>query len=87
MPGAEETKVPTELRALVADVMDVDTDSFDDGTHFMEDLGVDSLMAMEIMVALEKKYHVKFNEPELRRITCLMNIHELLLAKQGVSPA
>ena len=87
MPGAEETKVPAELRSLVADVMDVDADSFEDEAHFMEDLGVDSLMAMEIMVALEKKYRVKFNEPELRRITCLRNVHELLLAKQGASSA
>ena len=87
MPGAEETKVPAELRALVADVMDVEADSFDDEAHFMEDLGVDSLMAMEVMVALEKKYRVKFTEPELRRITCLRNVHELLLTKQGASPA
>lgn len=87
MQGAEETKVPAELRTLVADVMDVEADSFDDEAHFMEDLGVDSLMAMEIMVALEKKYRVKFNEPELRRITCLRNIHELLLTKQGTAPA
>jgi acyl carrier protein len=86
MPGLEETKVPAELRALVADVMDVEADSFDDEAHFMEDLGVDSLMAMEIMVALEKRYRVKFNEPELRRITCLRNVHELLLAKQGATP-
>lgn len=87
MPGAEDTKVPAELRALVAGVMDVDADSFEDEAHFMEDLGVDSLMAMEIMVALEKKYRVKFTEPELRRITCLRNVHELLLAKQGALPA
>lgn len=87
MPGAEEIRVPAELRALVADVMDVDPDSFSDEAHFMEDIGVDSLMAMEIMVALEKKYHVKFTEPELRRITCLRNVYELLLAKQGAPPA
>ncbi len=86
MPGTEEARVPAELRALVAEVMDVEADSFDDEAHFMEDLGVDSLMAMEIMVALEKRYRVKFTEPELRRITCLRNVHELLLTKQGASP-
>jgi acyl carrier protein len=87
MPGAEEIKVPAELRALVADVMDMEADSFDDEAHFMEDLGVDSLMAMAIMVALEKKYRIKFTESELRMITCLRNVHELLLTKQGASQA
>lgn len=83
MPQTTETVVPVELRMLVADVMDVDVDSLGDESHFMEDLGVDSLMALEIMVALEKKYQVKFLEPELRKITCLKNVHELLVQKQG----
>lgn len=83
MPQTIETAVPVELRMLVADVMDVDVQSLGDESHFMEDLGVDSLMALEIMVALEKKYHVKFLELELRKITCLKNVHELLIEKQG----
>lgn len=74
--------VPGELRMLVADVIDVDEESLGDESHFIEDLGVDSLMALEIMVALEKRYHVKFAEAELKQITCLRNIHELLEAKQ-----
>lgn len=85
MPQITDTGVPAELRTLVADVMDVDAQSFGDESHFMEELGVDSLMALEIMVALEKKYHVKFLEPELRKITCLKNVHELLIEKQGAS--
>jgi acyl carrier protein len=80
-----ETEERAELRQFVADVMDVDVQSFGDETHFMEDLGVDSLMALEIMVAVEKKYHVKFFEPELRKITCLKNVHELLIEKRGAS--
>jgi acyl carrier protein len=85
MSQLTETEERAELRQLVADVMDVDAESFGDESHFMEDLGVDSLMALEIMVALEKKYHVKFFEPELRKITCLKNVHELLIEKRGAS--
>jgi len=82
MPQTIESKVPAELKTLVASVMDVDENSYSDESHFIEELGVDSLMALEIMVTLEKKYHVKFSEPELRKITCLRNVYELLIAKQ-----
>jgi len=87
MPQEIEGKVPIELRTLVANVMDVEEKSVSDEAHFMEELGADSLMALEIMVAVEKTYQVKFSEPELRKITCLRNVYELLLAKQGTSLA
>jgi len=83
MSQTNQQGVPEELRQLVADVMDVEEESVTDEAHFIEDLGVDSLMALEIMVALEKRYRVKFTEPELRKITCMRNVYELLEAKQA----
>jgi acyl carrier protein len=74
-----------ELRAVVAGVLDVDVDEVGDDTDFVDDLEVDSLMALEVVVVLEKKYGVKLQESELKRITCLRNAHELLSAKLGAS--
>lgn len=87
MPQSLPSAVPAELKTLVAQVMDIEETNLGDEAHFIEDLGMDSLMALEIMVVLEKRYHVKFTEPELRKITCLRNVHELLLEKQGASLA
>ncbi|GHJ36850.1 acyl carrier protein [Streptomyces sp. TS71-3] len=74
-----------ELRRTIADVLDVDEAELTDDAHFVETLGVDSLMALEVMVVLEKKYGVKLEESELKEVTCLRRAHELLAAKLGVN--
>ena len=74
-----------ELRLVIASVLDIDEKNIEEGAHFVKDLGVDSLMALEIMVTLEKKYGVKLTEQELKQITCLKNVYELLLLKTAKS--
>ncbi|MDW6062484.1 acyl carrier protein [Streptomyces sp. NPDC000941] len=70
-----------ELRAFVADVLDVEEEEVTDDADFVEELGVDSLMALEVMVVLEKKYSVKLQEQEMKEITCLSNVYDLLASK------
>jgi acyl carrier protein len=70
-----------ELRAIVAEVLDVDAGEIGDESSFVDDLEVDSLMALEIVVVLEKKYRVKLAERELKQISCLNNAYELMSAK------
>ncbi|MEU9795529.1 acyl carrier protein [Streptomyces sparsogenes] len=72
-----------ELRAFVADVLDVEEEDVTDDADFVKELGVDSLMALEVMVVLEKKYSVKLGEQEMKEITCLRNVHDLLASKLG----
>ncbi|WFB09325.1 acyl carrier protein [Streptomyces sp. LX-29] len=70
-----------DLRATVAEVLDIDEDLLTDEAHFTEDLDVDSLMALGVMVVLEKKYEVKLREEELKDITSLRRVHDLLAEK------
>ncbi|WP_405937306.1 acyl carrier protein [Streptomyces sp. NBC_00726] len=70
-----------QLRDLVADVLDLDVAEVTDEAHFTEDLDVDSLMALEITVRLEKEYGVKLAEAELASITSLQGTYELLDGK------
>jgi len=67
-----------QLRELVADVLDLDVAEVTDEAHFVDDLDVDSLMALEITVRLEKEYGVKLQETELTAITSLRGTYELL---------
>jgi acyl carrier protein len=71
------------LRDLLADVLDLDRTSISDDARFVEDLGMDSLMALEIMVALEKHHKVKLNEDDLHKITNLRDVQSLLAEKLG----
>ncbi|MEV4015103.1 acyl carrier protein [Nonomuraea angiospora] len=68
-----------ELRAAVAATLDIDVAEVTDEAHFVEDLEVDSLMALEIAVSLEKKYQVKISEDELADVTTLNSTHALLV--------
>ncbi len=72
-----------ELRTFVADVLDVDEEDVTDDADFVKTLGVDSLMALEVMVVLEKKYAVKLEEREMKDITTLRKVHDLLASKLG----
>lgn len=72
-----------ELRIIVADVLDVEVDELTDDAHFVDDLEVDSLMALEVMVVLERRYSVKLGENELKEVTSLDKAHALLLDKVG----
>jgi acyl carrier protein len=70
-----------ELREVVAEVIDVETAEVLDDAGFVDDLGVDSLMALEIVVVLEKKYGVKLGESELKKISTLQGAYDIMRAK------
>ncbi|MEU7471476.1 acyl carrier protein [Streptomyces sp. NPDC044984] len=74
-----------ELRHTVAEVLDLGVDEVSDDASFTEDLEVDSLMALEVVVVLEKKYRLRLEEHELRRITSLGNAYDVLLGKLGAA--
>ncbi|MFF9062349.1 acyl carrier protein [Streptomyces sp. NPDC101213] len=70
-----------ELRSVIAQVLDVDAAEITDDVRFVDDLEVDSLLALEIVVVLEKKYGIKLPESELRRIVTLQSAYDLLTGK------
>ncbi|MBH5335536.1 acyl carrier protein [Streptomyces pactum] len=70
-----------DLRELVAEVLDVTADSVTEDAHFMEDLGVDSLLALELAVALERKFQIRIESHEMTDITRLRDVHELMQRK------
>ncbi|OEU87006.1 polyketide-8 synthase acyl carrier protein [Streptomyces abyssalis] len=72
-----------DLRHTIADILDVEIDELTDDAHFVETLGVDSLMALEVMVVLERKYGVKLQEDELKEVTTLKKAYGLLGEKVG----
>ncbi|MFE2979049.1 acyl carrier protein [Streptomyces sp. NPDC059258] len=70
-----------DLRGTLAEILDVDVDKVTDEADFAEDLEVDSLMALEILVALEAKYHVTMAQENLQQIRSLRNTYDLLAEK------
>jgi acyl carrier protein len=74
-----------ELRRTLAEVIDVDVTEIGEATDFVEELQVDSLLLLELVVVLEKKYQVKFTEQEMRVARTFRDAHALLERKLAVS--
>lgn len=72
---------PEEMRVFVADVLDVETEDLTDDAHFISELGVDSLMALEVLVALERKYTIKIPEEAVKEISCFADVRDLVYSK------
>jgi acyl carrier protein len=51
-----------ELRALVAEI--AEKDEIPDGATF-KDLGIDSMMGVEIVAAVERQYQIKIEDDEI----------------------
>ncbi len=70
-----------DLRRTVAKVLDVEPSELTDDARFVEDLGGNSLLALEVLVVLEEKYGVTFTRAEVDSLTSLPRTRELLAAK------
>jgi acyl carrier protein len=57
-----------EVKKLIAEVTEREPEEITDTALFAEELGVDSLMAMEVMVAVDKKYKINIPEDEFAKI-------------------
>ena len=73
----ETSNLEQEIRDLIADIIEVPADKISPDANLVDDLGMDSMMALEILAALEKKFKIKISEDELRKITTLSNAVEL----------
>jgi len=67
-----------EITKLVAEILELQPDSVAPDAEFVADLGADSMSALELMVAVEKKYGIVI-EPEhlpemlsVRHVTALV---------------
>ncbi|MET4647810.1 acyl carrier protein [Streptomyces sp. NBC_01724] len=70
-----------ELRSLVADALELPVEEVTDEAHFVDDLQVDSLMALEIVVNLEKKYGIKVAESDFKQVSNLLQVRALVDSK------
>ena len=71
MTMATEDKIEQEIRKVVAEVLEMEPDKISTDAKFVEDLGMDSMMALEIMAAIEKKYRIAIPEDMLPKFTSL----------------
>lgn len=73
-----------ELRELCADSLDVLPESLTDDAHFIDDLEVDSLVAMELAVSIQRRYGIVLSEQEIMSVQRFPDVYGLLTRKLAV---
>ena len=70
-PAATYTtdQIKAEIKKLIARVTEREPEEISDEAHYMEELGVDSLMAMEVMIAVDKKFKIDIPEEDFNKAT------------------
>lgn len=71
-------KLQGEIKKIVSKIIEVSPEQINIDTHFVEELGADSMMALEIMAVLEKTYKIDIPEGDLPKLATLRQITELM---------
>jgi acyl carrier protein len=80
MTKTAPTHLKQELRALISEISE--KDEILDDVHF-KDQGIDSMMGVEIVAAIERRYKIKVADAELQEVTTLNRSYDLVRAKLG----
>jgi acyl carrier protein len=76
------TDLETDLRDLVAELAELPVDEVETDTSF-EDAGIDSLLAMEIAVHVERQFGVRFEDTELKTVQSVRQLADAVRQKRG----
>jgi acyl carrier protein len=70
-----------EVRAAVAEHLDVDGERLTEQTSLSEDLGLDSLTGIELATALEDRFSLRITDDELAALRTYGDLERLVLRK------
>lgn len=73
-------QIREEIRKRVAELTERDPSEISDTARFVEDLDIDSLMAIELMVTLDKEYKIDIAEEEFRNIKNVSEAVDIVVA-------
>ena len=79
-------KIEKDLRQLLSKITDVPVDAFKDEST-LEELGIDSLMVMEITLEIRQTFNVDIPQSDLPDLTTFKKTTEYICSKLGVESA
>ena len=63
-----------DIKKILSKIVEVDEGKIKEDANLIEDLGAYSMMALEVMAALEKKYNITIPEEDLVKMATLKDI-------------
>ena len=77
MPQIADSMLEKELREIISKITEIEPGEIALESKFVEDLGMDSMMALEILAAMEKKYKIQIPEEKLAQLRTLKDTIKL----------
>jgi acyl carrier protein len=74
----QRTRNRQKIRQVLAQIARIDKDSFSEAARIREDLGVDSLMAMETLAVLETIYDIEIDVSRVAEVVTVGDVMDLI---------
>lgn len=81
-----EQTLHDELKEIIKEIIELD--DFADDANFVSELGVDSMLALEIVARIERRYRVRIPEErfaEMQTLTAALGIVSEVIEQQTVN--
>ncbi len=76
---SNRTEITRELKTIVSNVTRIDIAELSENTRVREELGIDSLMAMEIVALCEKQFGISIDEEQLFQVETVGDFYNLVV--------
>lgn len=81
MDAIEESKIIAMVDEIFVESFEIDPGLLKPESHLFNDLGLDSLDAVDLVVAMQQKFGIRMrNDERIREIRTLGDVHRLVLA-------
>ena len=81
----EEGALFARISEILSESFEVDPGAIHPGAHLVDDLDLDSIDAIDLAVKLEEETGLEVSEKEIRKITIVQDVVDLVLARLGAS--
>ena len=78
MPEGLPKNLEQDILRTIADITGINIEEFKPEANFYDDLGVDSIKAIEIVVALERRYKIRIRDEQLPKISVVGQVIEIV---------
>ncbi len=73
--------IEERIKKIISEVVEIEILEIDSLSHFVDDLGIDSLDSVEIVVRIEKEYGIRVSDAEALRFKTVKNLFDFVKQK------
>jgi len=73
-----DQELKNEIKDIVCEILEIDPDEATETSLFKEDHGADSLIAIDVLAAIERRFNVTIDQEALTRMTDLSAVYTLI---------